>query len=354
VVPVPRHWSDVTPAWLTRALGARLPGAVVGNVEFHDVQHGTNSRARVSVRYEHGEGPPSFFVKRSGKTLHRLALTALRAVATEARLAASGEALPIERPLPYAGGTDRRRLSAVVVMEDVTGRGARTNDATTALTVEEVRHGLQGLARLHAAYWNGRVPVSLGFLRPWHLGRAWAPVSIVSLRNGLRRVERSVPSWPDGARPDARTLARQFQQSAVLASTGEQTVLHGDPHPGNTYSLDGRTGFYDWQLARTGNWSHDVGYFIGASLDVGDRRRHERGLLAGYLERLTGAGAAAPDWDTAWERYRATPAFGLATWLHTISFGSLQPVEVCETTIARFAAAYDDLETARSAAAGDR
>ncbi len=44
------------------------------------------------------------------------------------------------------------------------------------------------------------------------------------------------------------------------------TVLHGDPHPRNTYTLpDGRMGVLDWQLIRRGSWSHDVGYaLIGA------------------------------------------------------------------------------------------
>ncbi|MHB1999953.1 MAG: phosphotransferase, partial [Solirubrobacteraceae bacterium] len=137
----------------------------------------------------------------------------------------------------------------------------------------------------------------------------------------------------------------------ALAATGPQTLLHGDPHPGNTYALaGGRTGFYDWQLIRTGNWSHDVGYFLVSSLDVASRREHERELLGGYLAALRGYGVAAPDAAGAWERYRASPAYGLGAWLHTFSAGSFQPESVCVATLERFAAAYDDLETARAQA----
>ena len=125
-------------------------------------------------------------------------------------------------------------------------------------------------------------------------------------------------------------------------------MLHGDPHPGNTYALPGsRTGFYDWQLVRTGHWSHDVGYFLAGSLTPEDRRRHEKDLLKGYLVSLGQGGArTVPEYHEAWARYRATPAFGLCTWLHTIAAGSLQPVELCVSTLERFAAAYEDLGTA--------
>ena len=355
MLPVPRTWSDLTPSWMTTALSPRLPGAVVDSVDVGSVQDGTNARAHVRLTYARGQGPPSVFVKCPGRTVHRLALAVLGALATEARLADSGAALPLERPLLYAGGFERRRLATVVVMDDVVAAGARPNDAMTPLSVAEVQSGLDGLARLHAAYWDRRLPASLDFLQPWRLGRSWALVSVASLARGLRRLARldaaGLAPHPVHARHqvDARHLGRQFQRSAVLAASGEQSLLHGDPHPGNTYrAASGATGFLDWQLARVGHWSHDVGYFLVGSLDIADRRAHESDLLAGYLDALSRAGAAEPSWDSAWARYRATPAFGLATWLHTLSFGTFQPADLCVATIRRFAAAYDDLETAHS------
>jgi hypothetical protein len=351
VLPVPRSWSDVTPSFVTQAIAAREPGAVVAGALVEDVADGTNARARVRLTYAAGDGPPSVFVKRAGRPLNRLALLALGALGTEARLAACGAILPIEHPRPYGGGIDRRRLQAVVVMDDVANTGGRPNDAMLPLSVAEVRSGLEGLATLHAAWWNRPLPPPLGFLRPWRLGGGWALVSVANLARGLRRLRSSAPPADLPARGvDARRLGGQFRRSASLAAAGDRAVLHGDPHPGNTYALPGhRTGFLDWQLVRVGNWSHDVGYFLVSSLDPTDRRTHERALLAGYLEALWAAGVAAPGWDAAWERYRATPAFGLATWLHTLSFGTFQPAGVCLATIRRFAAAYEDLDTARSA-----
>ncbi len=352
---VPRNWSEVTAAWMTTALAARMPATVIDHVDVVTVDHGTNWRARVAVSYSSGEGPPTLFVKVSGRVLHRLALSVLGALATEARLAAAGAALYAEHPYLYAGAFDRWHLATAVVMEDVEGAGGRANDALTPLSVDEVQSGLEGLARLHGAYWDSPLPPSLDFLRPWGLGRAWSLVSAASLAHGLRRLEALAPDLKPPPGVNARRLAEQFRRSAILAAGGEQTVLHGDPHPGNTYATaHGGTGFLDWQLARVGNWSHDLGYFLVGSLDISDRRATERQLIRAYLDGLRVAGAEAPRWDAAWARYRAAPAFGLATWVHTLSFGTFQPVPVCRAMIERFAAAYDDLETGRSAVASVR
>jgi len=285
------------------------------------------------------------FVKREGRLFNRLALSALGALEAEAHLFASGVRLPLEYPAPYAAAVDRRRLSTVVVMEDVTLRSAQPNVATAPLTVRQVHDGLRGLARLHAAFWDRPLPASLHFLRPWTLGRAWAPVSCASLAWALHRLRAggSGRGFTPDADTNAATLERRFRRWAATAATGPQTVLHGDPHPGNTYALPGETGFYDWQLVRTGNWSHDVGYFLASSLDVADRRAHERELLAGYLEELGKGGVVGPDAAEAWHLYRQTPAYGLGAWLHTFSGRGFQPVEVCLATIDRFAAAYVDL-----------
>src|SRR5581483_3679372 len=102
VLAVPRSLDELTPAWLTDALGQRCPGAVVESADVGEIEDGTNRRAAVRLTYASGEGPESVFVKIHGRGLHRLALVALGALTTEARLAASGAELPLDHPLPYA------------------------------------------------------------------------------------------------------------------------------------------------------------------------------------------------------------------------------------------------------------
>jgi aminoglycoside phosphotransferase (APT) family kinase protein len=195
------------------------------------------------------------------------------------------------------------------------------------------------------------------FVRPWRLRAAWAPVSAANLARGLRRLEQSREVGRVPIAVGVRSLEEQFRRSAALAATGPQTLLHGDAHPANTYRLpDGTTGFYDWQLVRSGNWSHDVGYFLIGSLSVEDRRVYQVDLLRFYLDQLEEAGVRPPAFDAAWARYRATPAFGLGTWLHTLAAGSLQPYPLSVEMVSRFATAYSDLLTDTSivTAAGAR
>lgn len=325
---------------MTQALRRSYPGVVVQEAYVDQLTAGTTSHGLVRLSYAHGDGPERVFVKREGAWFNRLAVTALGAREVEARLAEADLDLPLESPRFLAGGADRRRLATVVVMEDVTLRGARSRDASRPLTVEEVRSGLLGLARLHAAYWQRPVPP---FVKPWRLDLPWAPVSWASLVKGSGRLRGLGRGDLLVAGPAA--LERAFRRWAGTATTGPQTLLHGDPHGGNTYALpDGTTGFYDWQLLRAGSWAHDVGYFIVSSLRSADRRAHERALLGEYLAAL---GPRAPSPEDAWELYRQTPGYGLTAWIHTLSGGGFQPIEVCLAVIERFATAYVDLVVGR-------
>ena len=72
----------------------------------------------------------------------------------EARLFASGVSIPVDHPRVYKSIVDWLRLDFLLVMEDLTHRGADPRDATRPMTVEQVADGLRGLARLHSRYWG--------------------------------------------------------------------------------------------------------------------------------------------------------------------------------------------------------
>ena len=65
------------------------------------------------------------------------------------------------------------------------------------------------------------------------------------------------------------------------------TLLHGDPHIGNTYVLpDDEVGFLDWQVLRRGSFSLDLGYFLQGAVEIEDRRRCESDLIDEYQSAL--------------------------------------------------------------------
>ena len=123
--------------------------------------------------------------------------------------------------------------------------------------------------------------------------------------------------------------------------------MHGDPHIGNTYVLpDDDVGFLDWQMARRGNWSLDLGYFLQGALTIEDRRRGERELLDEYRGALRLPADEMPTADEIWLRYRASVAHGLAIWMATLSGGDAwQRADICLAFAQRYSAAFIDLET---------
>ena len=346
---LPDRPGELTADLLGAVMGPHLDGAVIAEVRVIEAAEGTNRRARVQLSYARGTGPERVFVKWHGPLLNRLALLALRAHDAEARLVASDIALPVASPRFYGATRAPARLGSIVVMEDITAAGGRPNDARRALPLDEVASGLGGLAALHAEWWDRPLPAALDFCRPWHLGRAYAPISAASLARGLAKARRGGLELASQA--SARRLERQFRAHALWAARGPQCLLHGDPHPGNTYrTAQGATGFYDWQLVRRGNAAHDVSYFMISSLAPADRRQDERALLNHYRRALIEAGVSAPSEAELWRCHVAAPAFGLSTWLHTLAFGRFQDDEVSYATISRFAAAYRDLESWRDPA----
>jgi aminoglycoside phosphotransferase (APT) family kinase protein len=72
---------------------------------------------------------------------------------------------------------------------------------------------------------------------------------------------------------------------------------------------DGVVGFLDWQVARRGNFSLDLGYFLQGAITTDDRRRHERALLEEYRNALAVPDAEMPSLDEIWLRYRASAAY---------------------------------------------
>ncbi|MEO1063220.1 MAG: phosphotransferase [Actinomycetota bacterium] len=97
-------------------------------------------------------------------------------------------------------------------------------------------------------------------------------------------------------------IRRYYAQEPLL-----ETVVHGDFRLDNMLfnAADGAdpVTVVDWQTVSVGDGLSDVAYFLGAGLDVEDRRSHERDLVHGYLDRLAAAGVTISG-DDAWDRYR--------------------------------------------------
>lgn len=342
---VPGDWDEITPAWMTAALAGHHPDAQVGRVTVDLRDDGTNRRARLGLGYSSGAGPASVFVK-AVDPAHRDLVRLTSGLFHEPRLFQCGVDLPLQHPTVYAALIDETREDFILVMEDLTARGADPRDATRPMTVEQAASGVRGLGRMHGKFWGTRVSddPALNWLEPFV---PWDGMQAAPLPAALERLGEDAPTEVMALTID-RLIDDIWKPYIRSLTRSPQTLLHGDPHIGNTYVLPGgEVGFLDWQVARSGNWSLDLGYFLQGAVTIEDRRRHERELLEVYRESLGLPAAELPSMDEIWLRYRASVAHGLTLWLCTASAGELwQRPDIALALAQRYSAAYGDLQTA--------
>jgi hypothetical protein len=345
---VPKTWDDITPDWMSEALAADHPGAVVSGVTVESRHDGTNRRARLGLTYSAGSGPATVFAK-AADPAHKAMIRLTSGMFHEPRLFTCGAHLPLEHPTVYTALIDEADYDFVMIMEDLTARGADPRDGTRPMTVEQVATGVRGLGRMHGHYWGERVlrHPALGWVEPF---LPWGGMRAAPLPAALERLGDDAPAEVMSLTMD-KLIDSIWKPYISTLTTSPQTLLHGDPHIGNTYVLPSdEVGFLDWQVARRGNWSLDLGYFLQGALSVEDRRRAERALLDEYRKSLGLPADEMPSSDEIWLRYRASVAHGLTIWLVTASAGEWQRQDVSIALAQRYSHAYADLDTASALA----
>jgi Phosphotransferase enzyme family len=341
---IPQGWEAIDAEWMTAALARHFPGATVGRVTVAMRDDGTNRRARLALTYSAGNGPATVFAKAvDPEHADLVALTS--GLYHEPRLFSSGVVLQLDHPTVYTAIIDEDRRDFLMIMEDVVARGADPRDSTRPMTIDQAASGVRGLARMHSQYWGERITgdPALGWVEPFvaFAGLEYAPLHIAH-----ERLSDTAPAEVL-ALTGSELFVDIWARYIGTLTTSPQTLLHGDPHIGNTYVLpDDEVGFLDWQMARRGNWSLDLGYFLQGALTIEDRRAGERELLDEYRGALTLPTDEMPTTEEVWLRYRASVAHGLAIWMATLSGGDAwQRADICLAFAQRYSAAFIDLET---------
>ena len=340
----PPRWEDITPGWMTAAIAAHHPDAVVSSVTLAMREDGTNRRARFTLDYARGTGPASVFLKAHAAN-HRLVHLRNGNLFNEARLFASGVELPLEHPRVYRAAPDYLRLDFLLVMEDLLERGADPREAIRPMTVAQAANGMAGLARLHGRYWNfdRRTEPRLRWVKQWRPSQGWQVGLRKCVPRGLERGRGELPAAVLKLSGDA--IVDLWVRYVRGLSRSPVTLLHGDTHIGNTYLLPGgEVGFLDWQVARRGHWSQDAGYFPVSALTEDDRRRAEVELLESYRAGLDIPDRQKPTREDAWLWYRASTCYGLAIWLSTLGTDGYQSRENSLALARRFAVAFAELD----------
>ena len=265
----------------------------------------------------------------------------------------------VEAPRSLGGGYDPESGTFSLMLEDLRLRGGSFPNATTPVSLNQVRALLNELAKLHALYWESpRFQSDLAWLETHESGaihdQFTRPDGICVL------IQREVDTEPfkremvERLGLKAADLYDGFLKLERHQARLPQTLLHGDTHIGNTYSLPGeRGGFLDWQLSQRGYFMHDVSYLITTSLSVAARRANEQALLQHYLEQLRAEGVKTPpSFDEAWTEHSRAQVWNVYIgWLTTATPNYGWEISVMNHL--RTMTAFEDLETAKLLAAMD-
>jgi aminoglycoside phosphotransferase (APT) family kinase protein len=288
--------SDLTPAWLSAVLGTE-----VRNVEIERI--GTGQMGEAYRLKLDADGLPATLVAKlaaaDDEARQRVSSSYHREVGFYQAVAST-----VDARTPhcwYAAIDDAGRYT--LLLEDLAPRvpGVQAEGCTLA----QAEHAVRNLAALHAPRWNDRALHDLPFVPPvTEEGLAFlGDITVAAAGEFVQRYEREL----DPADVDTLRASAAATTAWLLGQPERFTVLHGD------YRLDnllfppdggGDVAAVDWQTVDVGAPGRDLGYFLGTSLHIEDRREAQDDLVRVYHEQLVALGVTGYDLEQCIDDYR--------------------------------------------------
>ncbi|KXJ85064.1 kinase-like domain-containing protein, partial [Microdochium bolleyi] len=348
MIPLPRTADQVTAEWLSSVLGRKIKTVEVTR----SVLDETATKLFITLHYDDNvdsDARPCHLCVKGGLNP---AMFNLEGYSEILKLIYTREALffskvaPKLRPeliLPkvWWAGEDLEMGQGINIMEDLNHAGATFGNPLDDWSVDRVKVGVEQLAALHSSTWSitptgenawitpGYETVMLGLTMNWD-----------NMINGEGR-----PEFPPIIKDSGERVVAALQKHFATKNPRFMTLLHGDPHTGNTF-LDkaGNPRFIDWQTLHIGCAFHDFAYFVVGALSIEDRKKHEIEILKHYLDALHRFGVpelTVEDPEVMVE-YRKSCLAGLG-WMLTPY--NMQRKERVVAMSARYCAAIVDHET---------
>jgi len=341
-INIPGTPEDLTAQWLTGAMPAPGSDNRADSVELVDAHSGTTGRARIKVAWEGGELPEHIFVKLAPTDPFQRAVAVDTGMgAREARFYRElATEVPVRAPRPYLSRWTADGQEYVMLIEDLEVAGCSFPGFASNADPALVRSALDGLARLHGAFWESpRFATDLDWIEP-----------PMHSELGPELIAAGVQSFGDRQPPAFHEMADLYihhgARVAERLATGPQTLLHGDAHLGNFFLEHDQVGFLDWACVCKGPALRDVAYFLCGSVATELRRAEQEALIRHYIAQLAAGGGPALAFDDAWRDYRRFVAAGWIAAVATLAVGAgMQSIEVGEAAVARANAAIADLDT---------
>ncbi|MBW2243975.1 MAG: phosphotransferase [Deltaproteobacteria bacterium] len=297
----------ISPEWLTDSLSPSFPGVAVSAIAITARSSGTNSNAKLAVEYQTQAGAPAtLFAKMppddpTQRELVRRSGMARRETGFYRDLA---HTIDLRVPRAYFSEYEEASGDFLVLIEDLDAAGCSFPGPGDGFALSDAKQAMEDLAGLHLSHFTDE---SLREKTAW-IG---PPTRLKEYGVGMLEValQHCRAALSDEFADLAQLYAEHHDAAHDVWEQGAWTIIHGDCHWGNLFLDRGRIGFLDWGLMATMPGLRDVSFFLCLGLTVEGRRRHERGLIATYLECVKRGGGPEMSEDVAWEQHRLHAAY---------------------------------------------
>ncbi|MDQ3469352.1 MAG: phosphotransferase [Actinomycetota bacterium] len=298
-----RGVADLSVDWCTDALGAVLEGGRVVDVSTTAVGTGqVADTVRLTLTYDPPSSGPATLVAKvpAADAASRAAARLTRTYEIEASFFRDlAPAAAVRAPRCYDAAYDPVSDDYHVLLEDVAP--AEQGDQLAGCPLGDIEDAVDELALLHGPRWGDETLLDIGWLHRTQPQRIDETVALIGqcVAPFLQRF---------GARLEPATVAvvERFTPRVGAYLHGwprPWTIIHGDYRADNLLFGGDRVVVVDWQTVGLGPGPFDLAYLLGASVVPDDRRRHERDLVARYVEGVRAHGVQLDD-EVAWTEYR--------------------------------------------------
>jgi hypothetical protein len=337
--------AQLTPAWFDAALGAAGSGAAVRRVATEPV--GTGQMAStLRARLELADGTTRTVVVKYARADVDSALAGMAYAKEVAFYVELGDRVAVRTPHCHYAAIAEGLPRFVLVLEDMAD--ARQGDQIAGCAVDHAQAALENLAGLHGPTWCDDDLAGA----PWLGGHDGVTADMMGPVLGMAAdqfAERFAAEL-DPIETAALDASRELLAGWMFDRGDRFAVVHGDYRLDNLlFPVDDPAGVaaVDWQTASMGPPGRDVAYFMSTCLEVDDRRRHERDLVAAYHRSLADHGVTGYSLEECLDDYRLGMLHGpLIILLGRLTAGVTERGdEMFRAMWRRSATAIDDLGT---------
>ena len=315
----------VTPQWMTAALreSGQLKHGSVGSLDYKIIGTGKmGDNARFVLKYdgEQGSAPDSVIIKFPAEDETARAMAGAQgAYYNEVMFyRCLADQTTMRTPAIYANEITDDRLLFTTVMEDMSP--AEPGNQLVGESLTHARVAMRQAAKLAEAFYGDESVGAHDFVMSQARddGGAFGQALLQEYWPGF--LER----FGSGISEECRAFGAYYvdhHTKFVTRFEGPRTLVHGDFRSENILFNGDESCTVDWQTTSESSALTDLAYFMGGSVEIGDRRNWERDLVNEYSEVLAGLGVNLSK-DACWDQYREQAMHGLLITILGASFSA--------------------------------